>query len=273
MIQQIALVTGASSGIGRATAQLLAENGYYVFAGARRMDRLEQIRSDNIEPFELDVTDSKAIQSMVDHVILSRGRIDVLVNNAGFGQLGTIECVSMEAAHRQFEVNVFGYAGFMQAVLPHMRTRQSGRIVNITSVMGMISTPGFGWYAASKHAVEALTDAMRGEVMEFGIDVVLIAPGLIKTEFVPKQLKLLQTVEHPPAYHQILKGLHNLLVDEPVSPGPAIIAKAVLDAVTKSNPPIRHALPLDSKMSVVARWLLGARLFARAVRYRMKLNY
>ena len=140
MIQQIALVTGASSGIGRATAQLLAENGYYVFAGARRMDRLEQIRSDNIEPFELDVTNSKAIQSMVDHVISRRGRIDVLVNNAGFGQLGTIECVSMEAAHRQFEVNVFGYANFMQAVLPHMRTQKSGRIVNITSVSHGINT-------------------------------------------------------------------------------------------------------------------------------------
>ncbi|MEP6606631.1 MAG: SDR family NAD(P)-dependent oxidoreductase [Nitrosospira sp.] len=273
MIHQIALVTGASSGIGRATAQLLAENGYYVFAGARRMDRLEQIRSDNIEPFELDVTNSKAIQGMVNHVISSRGRIDVLVNNAGFGQLGTIECVSMEAAHRQFEVNVFGYANFMQAVLPHMRTQKSGRIVNITSVMGMISTPGFGWYAASKHAVEALTDAVRGEVMEFGIDVVLIAPGLIKTEFVPKQLDLLKTVEHPPAYQKILRGLHNLLVDEPVSPGPAIIAKAVLDAVTNSNPPIRHALPLDSKLSVMARWLFGARLFARAVRHQMKLNF
>ena len=139
--------------------------------------------------------------------------------------------------------------------------------------MGRISTPGFGWYAASKHAVEALTDAVRGEVMEFGIDVVLIAPGLIRTEFVPKQLELLKTVAHPPVYQKILRGLHNLLADEPKSPGPAVIAQAILDAVTNSNPPIRHALPLDSKMAVAARWLMGARLFAWVVRHQMNLKY
>lgn len=270
MTQRIALVTGASSGIGRATAELLASNGHYVFAAARRMDRLEQIRSDHIEPVELDVTDEEAIRRTVNHVIASKGRIDVLVNNAGFGQLGAIECVSMEAAHRQFEVNVFGYARFMQAVLPHMRKQKSGYIVNIASAMGKISTPGFGWYAASKHAVEALTDAVRGEVMEFGIQVVLIAPGLIKTEFVPKQLGLLNTVAHPPAYQKIIAGLHYLLANEPKSPGPAIIAQAVLDAATSSNPPVRHALPLDSKLAVAARWLFGARFFAWIIRRQMK---
>lgn len=271
MTQRIALVTGASSGIGRVTAVLLAKNGYYVFAAARRMDRLEQIRSDHIEPVELDVTDEDAIRRTVNHVILTKGRIDVLVNNAAYGQLGAIECVSMEAAHRQFEVNVFGYARFMQAVLPHMRTQKSGRIVNITSILGKMSTPGFGWYAASKYAMEALTDAVRGEVMEFGIDVVLIAPGLIKTEFVPKQLELLNTVAHPPAYQKIITGLHHLMAGEPKAPGPAIIAQAVLNAVTSSKPPVRHALPLDSKMAVAARWLLGARLFAWAIRRQMKL--
>jgi NADP-dependent 3-hydroxy acid dehydrogenase YdfG len=273
MVQQVALVTGASSGIGRATTQLLAAEGYYVFAAARRIGRLEELRSDHIEPIELDVTDETAIHELVANVVLSRGRIDVLVNNAGFGQLGTIECVSMDAAHRQLEVNVFGYARFMQAVLPQMRKQKSGHIVNITSVMGRISTPGFGWYAASKHAVEALTDAVRGEVMDFGIKVVLIAPGLIKTEFVTKQLELLKTVAHPPAYQKILKGLHHLLANEPKSPGPSIIAQAVLDSVIDSNPPVRHALPLDSKMSVAARWLFGARLFARIVRHQMKLKF
>src|SRR6476620_4868719 len=261
MTQKIALVTGASSGIGRATARLLVKNGYYVFAAARRMARLEQIRSHYIEPVRLDVMDEEAVLATVNHIMATKGRIDVLVNNAASCQLGAIECVSMEAAHHQFEVNVFGYARFMQAVLPHMREQKSGCIINIVSALSRISIPGFGWYAASKHAIEALTDALRGEVMKFGIDVVLIAPGLIKTEFVPNQLRLLDTIAHPAAYEKLVAGAHQIVSHEPRCPGPEIIAQAVLDAITTSNPPLRHALPLDSKMAVVARWLLGPRLF------------
>ena len=271
MGQKIALVTGASSGIGKATAELLAANGYYVFVMARRMERLEQMRSKQIEPIRLDVTDAEGIQTAVDHVIATKGRIDVLVNSAGFGQLGAIECVSMEAAHQQFEVNVFGYARFMQAVLPHMRRQKSGRIINITSILGRISIPGFGWYAASKHAVEALSEALRSEVMGSGIDVVLIAPGLIRTEFVPRQLALLETIVHPSVYQRLLAGVQGLLADEPGAPGPEIIARAVLEAVTAANPAVRHALPIDSKMAVIARWLLGARIFFWAIRRIMKI--
>lgn len=270
-MQRIALVTGASSGIGRATAGLLAQQGFYVFAMARREERLEQIRSDNIEPLPLDVTDTAAVNAAVAHVIATKGRIDVLVNNAGYGQLGMLECVSMEAAHRQFEVNVFGYAHFIQAVLPHMREQRSGCIVNISSVLGKISLPGFGWYAASKHAVEALSESLRGEVKALGIDVVVIAPGLIKTEFVEKEFALLETVQHPPVYRKILDGLRRLLAGEPQAPGPEIIANAILKAVTRSIPPVRHALPCDSKAAVISRWLLGARLFAWAVRKQMKI--
>jgi NADP-dependent 3-hydroxy acid dehydrogenase YdfG len=142
----------------------LAKNGFYAFAMARRKDRLEQIRSDHIEPISLDVTDAEAISTAVNHIVTTKGRIDLLINNAGFGQLGAIECVSMEAAHYQLEVNVFGYARLMQAVLPYMREQKSGCIVNISSILGRIALPGFGWYAASKHAVEALSEALRGEV-------------------------------------------------------------------------------------------------------------
>lgn len=272
MTRKIALVTGASSGIGRATARLLAKNDYYVFAAARRTPRLEQIRSDHIEPVTLDVMDEEAAQVTVNHIMATKGRIDVLINNAGYGQVGAIECVSMEAAHRQFEVNVFGYARFMQAVLPHMREQKSGCIINIVSALSRISVPGFGWYAASKHAIEALTDALRGEVMEFGIDVVLIAPGLIRTEFVPNQLRLLETITHPPAYRKLLKGVHKLLAREPEAPGPDIIAQSVLDALKATVPPVRHALPLDSRAAVAARWLLGDRLFAWGVRRQMRAS-
>ncbi|MCC2681190.1 MAG: Short-chain dehydrogenase/reductase [Nitrosospira multiformis] len=272
MADKIALVTGASSGIGRATAELLAQNGYYVFALARRMHRLEQIRSSHIEPICLDVTDDTAVRQAVTHIISTRGRIDVLVNNAGISQPGAVECVPLEIAQRQIEVNLFGYARFMQAVLPHMRERRAGCIVNIVSVLSRISVPGFGWYSASKYAIEALTDAVRGEVMEFGVKVVLIAPGVIKTEFVPNELRAMERIPHPAAYEKLLAGVHNLVAGEPEAPGPEIIAKAVLDAVKTSNPPVRHALPLDSKMSVMARWLLGGRIFAWAVRLRMKFS-
>lgn len=270
MAQRIALVTGASSGIGKATAELLARKGYYVFAAARRMYRLEQIRADHIEPIQLDVTDEEAIRTAVHHVMSTKGRIDVLVNNAAYAQLGAIECVSMEAAHHQFEVNVFGYARFMQAVLPHMRSQRSGYIVNVTSALGKMTIPGFGWYTASKHALEALSETLRGEMMEFGIKIVVIAPGLIKTEFVPNQLRLLETVAHPSAYKKLLTGIHHIVSNEPRSPGPDIIAQAVLDAISSSTPPLRHALPLDAKMAVAARWLLGPRLFEWAVRRQMK---
>ena len=272
MTGKIALVTGASSGIGRATAELLAQNGYYVFALARRMHRLEQIRSEHIEPICLDVTDGAAVRQAVSHILSVHGRIDVLVNNAAICQPGAVECVPLETAHRQIEVNLFGYARFMQAVLPHMRELRSGCIINIVSALSRISVPGFGWYSASKYAIEALTDAVRGEMMEFGVNVVLIAPGLIKTEFVPNQLRAMEKIQHPPAYEKLLAGVHNLVAGEPEAPGPEIIAKAVLHAVKASNPPVRHALPLDSKMSVIARWLLGGRVFAWVVRLQMKFS-
>lgn len=271
MSLKIALVTGASGGIGKAAAELLAANGYYVFAVARRMEMLEPMSCDQIEPIRLDVVDAEGIRSVVEHIIATKGRIDVLVNNAAYGQLGAIECVSMEAAHQQFEVNVFGYARFIQAVLPHMRYQKSGRIINITSILGRVPIPGFGWYAASKHAVEALSETLRGELMGSGIDVVVIAPGLIKTEFVPKQLALLETIPHPPVYQKLLAGIRILLVDEPRSPGPDMIAHAILEASTASHPPIRHALPIDSKMAIMARWLMGPRLFSWAIRYLMKI--
>lgn len=265
MTQQVALVTGASSGIGKATAELLAKNGFYVFAMARRKDRLEQVRSDNIESIPLDATDVEAMRAAIDHIVMIKGRIDVLFNNAGFGQLGAVECVSMEVAHCQFAVNVFGYARFMQAVLPYMREQKSGCIciVNISSILGKIALHGLGWHAASKHAVEALSESLRGEDKAFGIDTIVIAPGLIKTEFAAKQFELLKTVKHPSAYQKIILALHHLLAGESEAPNPEIIARAVVKSVIKSIPPIRTCVTLGFKNSCdSSRWLLGGRFFA-----------
>lgn len=159
----------------------------------------------------------------------------------------------------------------MQAVLPHMRVQKSGCIINISSILGKIAIPGFGWYAASKHAIEALSESLRGEVKELGIDIVVIAPGLIKTEFATIELKLLKQVVHPLVYRRLIDGLHRLLAGEPNAPGPEIIARAILKAANKSIRPLRHALPWDSKTAVVSRWLLGNRLFSWAIRQQMKI--
>ncbi|MCH9638315.1 MAG: SDR family NAD(P)-dependent oxidoreductase, partial [Betaproteobacteria bacterium] len=149
--------------------------------------------------------------------------------------------------------------------------QKSGCIINISSILGRISIPGFGWYAASKHAIEALSETLRGEVMKFGVNVVVIAPGLIKTEFAAKEFELLKTVTHVPVYQKLLAALPRLLAGEPKAPGPEVIAKAVLNAATASSPPMRRALPVDSKTAIVSRWFLGGRIFDWAVRLKMKI--
>ena len=154
----IALVTGASSGIGEATARRLADDGFVVYGAARRIDRLEPLAAYGIVPLAMDVTDEASMTAGIDRILSERGRIDVLVNNAGYGSYGALEDVPLEEARRQFEVNVFGAARLMQLVLPHLRAQRSGTIINVTSMGGKIYTPLGGWYHATKFALEALSD-------------------------------------------------------------------------------------------------------------------
>ena len=177
----VALVTGASSGIGAATARRLARAGFVVYGAARRLDRLAALEGEGVRPLALDVTDDASMVAAVERVVAEQGRIDVLVNNAGYGSYGAVEDVPQEEARRQIEVNLFGLARLIQLVLPAMRAQGSGRIVNVTSMGGRIATAFGGWYHASKHAVEGLSDSLRQEVARFGIDVVVIEPGGIRT--------------------------------------------------------------------------------------------
>ena len=176
MNTKTALVTGASSGIGEATALKLHELGFTVYGAARRTDRLEQLAQRGIKPLAMDVTDDESIRAGVERIIADTGRIDVLVNNAGYGSYGAIEDVPSAEARRQFDVNVFGAMRLTQLVLPHMREQRSGTVVNISSMGGKIFTPLGGWYHATKFAVEALSDCLRLEVKPFGINVVVIGP-------------------------------------------------------------------------------------------------
>jgi NAD(P)-dependent dehydrogenase (short-subunit alcohol dehydrogenase family) len=176
-------VTGCSSGIGRATATLLARRGHVVYATARRPETIADLAGAGCRPLALDVTDEASLRAVVATVEEAEGAVAVLVNNAGYSQGGALELVSMEAVRRQFETNVFGLLRLCQLVLPGMRAQGFGRIVNVSSMGGRLTFTGAGVYHASKHAVEALSDALRFEVAGFGIDAVVVEPGLIHTRF------------------------------------------------------------------------------------------
>src|SRR6185312_16325893 len=178
-----ALVTGASSGIGEATALQLSELGFTVYAAARRVDRMSDLADRGIRTTSVDVTDDPSMVALVQTIIADTGRIDVLVNNAGYGLYGALEDMPIAEARRQFEVNVFGLARLTQLVLPRMRAQGDGYIVNISSMGGKIWEPLGSWYHAAKFAVEGLSDSLRAEVSGFGIKVVIIEPGNIRTEW------------------------------------------------------------------------------------------
>jgi NADP-dependent 3-hydroxy acid dehydrogenase YdfG len=261
MAHQTVLVTGASSGIGRATVQRLAASGYQVFATARRIDRLEQLRAVNVEPLYLDITAADSITFVLQHIIEQTGRLDVLINNAGYALYGVLEEVSPMDARRQFDVNVFGMMQLTQAVLPIMRQQHGGTIINLSSVAGKIATPMAGWYCASKHAVEALSDALRMEVAPLGIKVILIEPGSIKTEFGDIALNELSKASQIDAYKRMATAFNNRIQQAyRTAPGPEIVAETIHKALQAHHPNPRYAFPNDSRLFILLRRLLSDRL-------------
>lgn len=262
IITKVAIVTGASSGIGAAAARMLAAEGYYVVAAARSMDRLEAMRTERIEPLALDVSDSQSIRAAVDHVRSSRGRVDVLVNNAGYGSWGLVEGTPLVAARRQFDVNVFGAMEMVQAVLPIMRAQRSGRIIQLASIVSHVSLPVIGWYAASKHAIKALMDALRLEVRQLGIHVVLIEPGAIATGFEDAAFAELASTDVPPDYRPLVASFSGMMRAAYVGcPGPEPVVAAIRKAVTARRPRAEYADRLSTKVTIAARHLLSNRLF------------
>ena len=180
---QVILLTGASSGIGYDTAKDLAAAGHTVYGAARRVEKLEELRPFGIIPLQLDITDEDSIKKAVETIITKQGRIDALVNNAGYGSYGAIEDVTLDEARNQFEVNLFGLARLTQLILPQMRAQRSGRIINVSSMGGRLTTFMGAWYHATKYALEAFSDALRMETSDFGIQVSIIEPGGIKTDW------------------------------------------------------------------------------------------
>ena len=264
MTTKTALVTGASSGIGEATARKLQSLGFTVFGAARRTDRLKSLAADGIRALAMDVTDDEAMRGGIEQIIAETGRLDVLVNNAGYGSYGALEDVGVDEGRRQFEVNVFGAMRLAQLALPHMRTQGSGTIVNITSMGGKIYTPLGGWYHGTKFALEALSDCLRLEVKPFGIDVVIIEPGGIATEWGGIAADLVEETSGKGAYASQTKAVAKSLRSEANakrnSP-PSVIADAIGKAVTASKPKTRYAVGFGARPLIAARGLLGDRQF------------
>src|SRR3954451_19854897 len=182
-ISKAVLITGCSTGIGRATAEHLAEKGWTVYATARRPESIQDLEAKGCRTLTLDVTDEASMQNAVREVEAADGAVGVLVNNAGYSQSGAVESVKLDDIRAQFETNVFGLVRMCQLVLPGMRRQGWGKIVNVSSMGGKMTFPGGGYYHGTKHAVEAISDALRFEVAAFGIDVAIIEPGLILTNF------------------------------------------------------------------------------------------
>lgn len=269
MKQKIILITGASSGIGYDASLALASEGHKVYAAARRLELMKPLEAKEIVPLQMDVTDEQSMQNGVKTVLDREGRIDVLVNNAGYGYFGSVENVAMEEARRQLEVNVFGLARLCQLVLPTMRQQGCGRIINTSSIAGKIVLPFGGWYNVSKFSVEAISDALRMEVKPFGIDVVLIEPGGIKTDWGIIAARHLKESSEGTPYetdgsrfaHVMHYGYSSNLLSSP-----HVITRAILRAVGSRHPKARYRTGRGSHMLVFLHNVLSTRCWDALMR-------
>jgi short-subunit dehydrogenase len=270
-MQKTALVTGASAGIGKATAIYLAQNGYNVYGAARRTDKMEDLKTFGIKMISLDVTKDESVVACVNKIIKETGSIDILVNNAGFGSYGAIEDISMEDARYQLEVNVFGAMRLTQLVLPKMREKKFGKIVNISSVGGKISMAFGGWYHASKFAIEALSDAIRSEVKPFGIDVIVIEPGGIKSEWGGIAMDSAARTSEKSVYKDMIakseKGFRGM---ENKVPGPIVIAKLIKEGIEAKSPKTRYVGGYLAKPMLFMRKILSDKIMDKIIMSQMK---
>lgn len=255
------LITGCSSGIGHATAVRLLRDGWTVYATARRLETLSELEAAGARTLALDVTDEASMASSVDAVVEAEGAVRVLINNAGYSQSGAVESVSLDAVRRQFETNVFGLIRMCQLVLPGMRAQRSGKIVNLSSMGGRLTFPGGGIYHATKYAVEAVSDALRFEVRGFGVDVILIEPGLITTNFADTAVSTVTGEPHGPyaefnnAVAEITAGAYRGPMAK-LGGGPEKVASTIASAIAADRPRARYPVTPSAHLMINQRRLL-----------------
>jgi NADP-dependent 3-hydroxy acid dehydrogenase YdfG len=264
------LITGCSSGIGHATAQRLASEGWTVYATARRPDTLSDLEAAGCKTLPLDVTDEASMSAAVNAVIAAEGAVGVLINNAGYSQSGAVESVPLDQVRRQFETNVFGLIRMCQLVLPGMRDQHWGRIVNLSSVGGRLTFPGGGLYHGSKYAVEAISDALRFEVQGFGVEVIVIEPGLIVTNFGETAAGSVGETAGP--YADFNRDVARAIEDVYHGPlaklgsGPDAVAKAIAGALNSEHPKTRYPVTASAHLMINQRRLMPDRLWDRVMR-------
>ena len=263
------LITGASSGIGLASAHRLIDCGWRVFAAARRLEKMESLRERGAEVLPLDIASEASRRQLADAIASRVGGLDALVNNAGFGDVGPVETMALDQVRDMFEVNVFGLIGLTQLLLPPMREKRCGRIVNVSSIAGRFVTPGAGWYGASKHALEGISDALRLEMHRFGVQVVLVEPGLIKTGFESVADVSMQKYCSDPIWGAMMRNVSAAWSEGfRKASSPDVVAQTIVMVLESGRPKARYRCGSESESVLVQRFM-PTTLWDALVRKRM----
>lgn len=272
-MKKVILITGASSGIGKDTALSLIKEGHVVYGVARRLEMMKDIVQAGGHAIKMDILKERNIDNVVNQIIKEQSRVDVLINNAGYGLWGAVETISIDEARRQFDVNIFGLAYLTKKIIPIMRKQKSGKIINMSSMGGKVYTPFGAWYHATKYALEGWSDCLRIELKSFGIDVILIEPGVIKTEF--QDVMMDSTVERSigTPYEKKLKALEKATQEmyaRGIGSPPSTITKLIIKAINSHNPKRRYVGGLFAKpMLFIKKWF-GDKMYEKAIMSQIK---
>lgn len=272
-MKKVILITGASSGIGKDTALSLIKEGHIVYGAARRLEMMQDIIQAGGHAIKMDILKDRNIDDVVNQIINEQNRIDILINNAGYGLWGAVETISIDEAKRQFDVNIFGLAYLTKKIIPFMREQKSGKIINMSSMGGKVYTPFGAWYHATKYALEGWSDCLRIELKSFGIDVILIEPGVIKTEF--QDVMMDSTVERSigTPYEKKLKALEKATQEmyaRGIGSPPSTITKLIIKAINSHNPKRRYVGGLFAKpMLFIKKWF-GDKMYEKAIMSQIK---
>ena len=272
-MNKVVLITGASSGIGKETALSLIKEGHIVYGVARRLEMMQDIIQAGGHAIKMDILKERNIDEVVNQITKEQNRIDVLINNAGYGLWGAVETISIAEAKRQFDVNIFGLAYLTKKIIPLMRKQKSGKIINMSSMGGKVYTPFGAWYHATKYALEGWSDCLRIELKSFGIDVILIEPGVIKTEF--QDVMMDSTVERSigTPYEKKLKALEKAtqeMYERGIGSPPSTITKLIVKAINSHHPKRRYVGGLFAKpMLFIKKWF-GDKMYEKAIMSQIK---